>query len=216
MTPSPSNDRIAGTNLEWSHATNSSSKLKAAIEDVNITAIECDILLGEKESLSKRREEAKGGEDATASNVAMTSGTTTLERDAATIPETKKEPILSHPPNRASDLTVDEFLQVVTEKSNRPATTSLLLQKHIKLDFKEVEVLQPTLDILKGKHISSCDNDNDEDKDNNTTHDKIVFLNADILPGPGMRTSDHVTASTFLDSCLAFVDDMTVRYFSGF
>ena len=52
-------------------------------------------------------------------------------------------PVMGHPPDNASDLSLDNFLTEVmsaTQKGHRCG---------IKLDFKSVEVLQPSLSQLK-------------------------------------------------------------------
>jgi hypothetical protein len=90
-------------------------------------------------------------------------------------------PIMAHPPHRHSDLTFDLFLNMVAGTG-----------KHIKLDFKELEAAQACLPILAaalprlvGQH---------------------VWLNADILPGPGYDGSP-LDAQKFLGMCIDFCPD---------
>jgi len=55
----------------------------------------------------------------------------------------KEIPVMAHPPNNVSDLSLDNFLKEVmsaTQKGRRCG---------IKLDFKSVEVLEPSLSQLK-------------------------------------------------------------------
>ena len=96
-------------------------------------------------------------------------------------------PIMAHPPDRESDMSFRQFL--IMSVRNRQ------LQKHLKLDFKGIEAVQPSLAILK---TLICD-----------SNEKFVFLNADIVPGPGIRSSDiTVPATQFLDQCLRIVSSM--------
>ena len=74
------------------------------------------------------------------------------------------EPIMAHPPAKSSDLSLEQFLQSVL------ASTQSGEKKGIKLDFKFLGVVEPSLVML--------------DK----LRDKLnipVWLNADILKGPG-------------------------------
>ena len=105
-------------------------------------------------------------------------------------------PILAHPPDRESDLSFRHFLNTSMRDGK--------LQKHLKLDFKEIEAVQPSLDILTMQVFER--------------NDKFVFLNADILPGPGQTSSDiTVPASQFLDQCRRVVlARKTVRTASWF
>lgn len=90
-------------------------------------------------------------------------------------------PVMAHPPNNTSDLSLDGFLtEVVT-------STQMGNRCGIKLDFKTVEVLAPSLTTLQSHEL------------------KInfpVMLNADILPGPVDSTTKAVDADTFLDLCV--------------
>jgi hypothetical protein len=141
--------------LKWSHATNSIEKLKAALEnDDEITAIECDIMMGHGDNSMM---------------VAV--------------------PILSHPPIRQSDLTLSHFLSLV--RSNGSDGRSIL-QKHIKLDFKEISALAPSLNHILDLRLTN-------------PLSKTIFLNADILPGPGKRFEEHIDASPFIETSLSHI-----------
>lgn len=85
-------------------------------------------------------------------------------------------PIMAHPPQNESDLTLEEFMNTVIAASSKG------IRKGVKLDFKFIEIVSPSLDILK------------------TVEDKFhfpVWLNADILQGPG-GSSTPVDAEQFL------------------
>jgi hypothetical protein len=149
------------TPLQWSHATNSLAGMKKAVEDPEITAIECDVMLG--------------------------SSSITTHKHV-------KEPMLAHPPHRESDLTARTFLSLVTQVDNDGKKA---LQKHIKLDFKEIEAVQPTLSLISQACIVN-------------PLGKIITLNADILPGPGRRNDNGVPASSFLATCLSYIQTFEV------
>ncbi|KAK2901194.1 hypothetical protein Q8A67_009309 [Cirrhinus molitorella] len=70
-------------------------------------------------------------------------------------------PIMAHPPDIYSDNTLEEWLDAVL-KSN----------KAIKLDFKSINAVEPSLDLLRVK--------------NQTGINRPVWINADILPGPNV------------------------------
>ncbi|XP_058890929.1 protein FAM151A isoform X2 [Acipenser ruthenus] len=85
-------------------------------------------------------------------------------------------PIMAHPPDIYSDNTLQEWLDAVL-KSN----------KGIKLDFKTIESVGPSLDILKKKALESGIN-------------RPVWLNADILHGPNVPGFiEVVNATSFLN-----------------
>jgi len=90
---------------------------------------------------------------------------------------TIREPIMAHPPSNTSDITFAEFLSEVMKGSSDR-------KKGIKLDFKDIESVEPCLKLLKkhSKHIHFP-----------------VWLNADILVGPGNPTAEPVDASKFLN-----------------
>ena len=105
------------------------------------------------------------------------------------------EPILSHPPSRDSDITISQMLNLVLvphkDEKNK------CLKKHLKLDFKEIEALGPTLD-----RIFKSDFTNELDKE--------IFLNADIVAGPGFDPNHPsiVSPSMFLETCMDYIQKL--------
>ncbi|XP_043512148.1 protein FAM151B isoform X1 [Frieseomelitta varia] len=96
-----------------------------------------------------------------------------LEADV-TIAANSTTPIMAHPPANSSDLTLEEFLDKVIAKN---------VSKGIKLDFKSIEAFNASKPIL----------------DRVRSNIKFpVFLNADILAGPGNATVVPVNAESFL------------------
>lgn len=87
-------------------------------------------------------------------------------------------PVMAHPPDNVSDLSLQNFLTEVMSATQQGHRCG------IKLDFKTVEVLQPSLSQLKvyEKKINFP-----------------VMLNADILPGPVNSNTKPVDADRFLD-----------------
>ncbi|XP_042191503.1 protein FAM151A [Callorhinchus milii] len=84
-------------------------------------------------------------------------------------------PIMAHPPAIYSDNTLQHWLNTVTQS-----------QKGIKLDFKSLESLSPSLDILTAA-------------DSQNQINQPVWLNADILRGPNVPNFvQPVNASRFL------------------
>ena len=93
---------------------------------------------------------------------ALADSTMMIEADVSLGAE--NEPIMAHPPANTSDLSLEQFLESVL------ASTQSGEKKGIKLDFKFLGVVEPSLVML--------------DK----LRDKLnipVWLNADILKGPG-------------------------------
>lgn len=84
-------------------------------------------------------------------------------------------PIMAHPPAIYSDNTLKEWLEAVLASS----------QKGIKLDFKSLKAVGPSLDLLRQL----------------TEAGRIrrpVWINADILKGPNVPISTEVNATQFL------------------
>ncbi|KAF4008448.1 hypothetical protein G4228_020185, partial [Cervus hanglu yarkandensis] len=84
-------------------------------------------------------------------------------------------PIMAHPPAIYSDNTLEQWLDAVLASS----------QKGIKLDFKSIKAVGPSLDLLRRL----------------TEEGKVqrpVWINADILRGPNMVRSTEVNATQFL------------------
>lgn len=102
-----------------------------------------------------------------------------LEADVIMDPA-KNIPIMAHPPATTSDLTLSELLNRVWSHSS---------PKGVKLDFKQIEVVEASLKIL-----------NDVRK----RHQQgmlPVILNADVLVGPENPASMPVNATMFLELC---------------
>ncbi|XP_049992051.1 protein FAM151A [Alexandromys fortis] len=112
-------------------------------------------------------------EDALNSNVMVLEADVNVE-GFTTVNETGV-PIMAHPPAIYSDNTLQEWLEVVLSSS----------QKGIKLDFKSLKAVGPSLDLLRQM----------------TEAGKIrrpVWINADILRGPNVPISIEVNATQFL------------------
>uniref|UniRef100_A0A7S1XZH4 Menorin-like domain-containing protein n=1 Tax=Grammatophora oceanica TaxID=210454 RepID=A0A7S1XZH4_9STRA len=143
----------------WAHSTCTVEMLQKVLNDSAITAIESDLLMG-RDTFS------------------------TIQDDGSS--NNELVPIMAHPPERESDLSASRFLDMVTDAGSRKAEK--LLKKHIKLDFKEMETVQPVLEEARSVHCNG----------------KTIFLNADILPGPG-RTEEDIALppELFLEACLS-------------
>jgi hypothetical protein len=97
-------------------------------------------------------------------------------------------PIMAHPPSTESDLSAATFLDEATKSKKAKRR----LTKHLKLDFKEFDAVEPTLEVFKNLKV-----------DNNG---KIVYLNADVLEGPGKSSVDiNVPADAFVNKCLEMI-----------
>ncbi|XP_069818961.1 protein FAM151B [Dendropsophus ebraccatus] len=93
-----------------------------------------------------------------------------------------KEPIMAHPPATDSDINLQEWLDKVS-----------MSNKGIKLDFKSMEAVLPSMKIL------------DTMRDN--LH-QPVWINADILLGPGGTL--RVDGTEFLQVVTSFFSDVTL------
>ncbi|XP_077601278.1 protein FAM151B-like isoform X2 [Stigmatopora nigra] len=82
-----------------------------------------------------------------------------IEADIIVRGRNPKEPIMCHPPDNTSDITLKEWLEAVK-----------LHDKGIKLDFKSMEAVSLSLSLLQ-KGLAQMRSP--------------VWINADILPGPG-------------------------------
>ncbi|KAJ1170334.1 hypothetical protein NDU88_002212 [Pleurodeles waltl] len=83
-------------------------------------------------------------------------------------------PVMAHPPDVYSDNTLDEWLGAV-----------LGSKKGIKLDFKSIKAVAPSLDILNKTSLKMKIN-------------RPVWLNADILKGPNVNLNIAINATEFL------------------
>ncbi|XP_038160792.1 protein FAM151A [Cyprinodon tularosa] len=98
--------------------------------------------------------------EALASDVMILEADVTLEGYGT--PDQKPVPIMAHPPDVFSDNTLDQWLDAVLDS-----------RKGIKLDFKSLESVGFSLDLLKEKQGGGGIN-------------RPVWLNADILQGPNV------------------------------
>uniref|UniRef100_A0A3B5LMB7 Protein FAM151A n=1 Tax=Xiphophorus couchianus TaxID=32473 RepID=A0A3B5LMB7_9TELE len=99
-------------------------------------------------------------------NMALASDVMILEADVTLegygTPDQNPVPIMAHPPDVYSDNTLDQWLDAVLDS-----------RKGIKLDFKALDSVGFSLDLLKQKNSSRGIN-------------RPVWLNADILRGPNV------------------------------
>ncbi|XP_010141250.1 PREDICTED: protein FAM151B, partial [Buceros rhinoceros silvestris] len=93
------------------------------------------------------------------------------------------DPIMAHPPETDSDNTLQEWLKEIVNTD-----------KGIKLDFKSLEAVRPSLELLERvkQHLQ-----------------RPVWVNADILPGPNGNNA-VVAAKEFLDTVTSFFPDVTL------
>ncbi|XP_007519180.1 protein FAM151B [Erinaceus europaeus] len=92
------------------------------------------------------------------------------------------QPIMAHPPETSSDLTLQEWLGAVLQSN-----------KGIKLDFKSLAAVQPSMMLLENVKPQLK---------------RPVWINADVLPGPD-GTSRAVAAKPFIDTVTSFFPDVT-------
>lgn len=110
------------------------------------------------------------------------------------------QPIMAHPPNKTSDINITDFFQMtICGAISESQTKEGDLQqhnKHLKLDFKEKETVDSVLALL---------NDSLERHHDNLS-DNMIFLNADIIHGPGQRNEDIViNPDEFIGKCKSFM-----------
>lgn len=90
------------------------------------------------------------------------------------------QPIMAHPPKNSSDISVESFLSQIHDfNAKNPNKT-----KGIKLDFKELEAVAPSIRSLRSRVWT-----------------KDVWLNADIVRGPVDDTKQPVDPERFLEAC---------------
>ncbi|KAI4501463.1 hypothetical protein M0802_003340 [Mischocyttarus mexicanus] len=105
-------------------------------------------------------------------------------------------PIMAHPPETESDLSLEEFLTSILRNGT----------KGFKLDFKSIEAFNNSIPILADKRSEL---------------NVPLFLNADILPGPVNAETVPVDPTTFLSIAKSFPESIlsvgwTTRYGSEF
>ncbi|VEN40183.1 unnamed protein product [Callosobruchus maculatus] len=86
-------------------------------------------------------------------------------------------PIMAHPPNRESDLSLESFLEQIT---NQPKST---IRQGVKLDFKSLAALEMSIGIINYYNKETFP----------------LWINADILPGPINSTVKPVNPYRFLE-----------------
>jgi len=96
-------------------------------------------------------------------------GTLTIGNDSSVIP------IMAHPPHKTSDLSLEQFLTTILKSGKR---------KGIKLDFKDIAIVEPALAMLKRQ-------------ENQIT--VPLWLNADIVAGPVNAATVPLDANGFLN-----------------
>uniref|UniRef100_A0A087Y5K9 Protein FAM151A n=1 Tax=Poecilia formosa TaxID=48698 RepID=A0A087Y5K9_POEFO len=124
-------------------------------------------------------------------NMALASDVMILEADVTLegygTPNQKPVPIMAHPPDVYSDNTLDQWLDAVLDS-----------RKGIKLDFKALDSVGFSLDLLKQKNSSRGIN-------------RPVWLNADILRGPNVPSFvSPVNGTRFLQLIQKTFPDVTL------
>ncbi|TRY87537.1 hypothetical protein DNTS_007092 [Danionella cerebrum] len=95
-------------------------------------------------------------------------------------------PIMAHPPDVYSDNSLKEWLEAVLKS-----------KKGIKLDFKSIGAVAPSLDLLREKNHSGIN--------------RPVWINADILPGPNVPDFwPSINASQFFGLIQEKFPDVTI------
>ncbi|CAG9857473.1 unnamed protein product [Phyllotreta striolata] len=90
-------------------------------------------------------------------------------------------PIMAHPPSKVSDLSLKDFLEQVEESNARADRTP----KGVKLDFKDIESFNAAMGQLQRADQKRYP----------------LWINADILPGPGNSPVKPVDSAQFLGKC---------------
>ena len=113
--------------------------------------------------------------------VALSSEVHSIESDVV-LSSVSGEPVMAHPPSTHSDLSFQEFLEIATSDVDSAR------RKHLKLDFKDAEVVEPCLKALASKDLV----------------EQTIYLNADIIHGPGADSSSElkISADKFIDQCV--------------
>ncbi|TRY77246.1 hypothetical protein TCAL_05318, partial [Tigriopus californicus] len=98
--------------------------------------------------------------------------------------QSEVQPIMAHPPENRSDLSLAEFMRMVS-----PA------RKGIKLDFKDISIVEQSLQILSSVPKEELN--------------FPIWFNADILRGPG-SSKEPVTPDVFLRLCQSYFPFFTL------
>lgn len=88
-------------------------------------------------------------------------------------------PISAHPPDTTSDVSVESLLDQFSTPRNDENSNDRVLTRIVKLDFKEIGSVEPTLEAVLAKKINTASNNKE-----------VFFINADVVPGPGYRFAD--------------------------
>jgi len=141
----------------WVHSCCSFSKLKRALADPDVTAIEADIMVAndDQQALLRKPGDRPGN-----------------------------LPVMAHPSPFSSrvpdtDLSFLDFIECCLADGTR----------HLKLDFKQLGAVEPCLELLAERWPQLHANG------------QAVWLNADVLPGPNVRTPPDVPAHEFVPMC---------------
>jgi hypothetical protein len=226
---------LPSPNQSWSHSTCSISKLSRALNDPSITAIETDILMGWHIPSATTTEEEEDIDVSVSVTTVENAMNAPKRKDIHSrelnewkqqqVPQQNQQQdqvIMAHPPYNSSDLTFFNFQQMNMKGGS--------LSKHLKLDFKDYESVPLVLNqLLNGDNDG--DNDDNESSDNDNNHDNgkdstttnasdlnrlnpggryTIYLNADVLPGPGFRPGRdvlNISADRFLSTCLKFIEE---------
>eukprot|EP00980_Cylindrotheca_fusiformis_P027414 scaffold20339_cov128-Cylindrotheca_fusiformis.AAC.14 len=103
-------------------------------------------------------------------------------------PSQAPQVIMAHPPGKTSDLSFRNFMDLSIKENKE-------LKKHLKLDIKEAECVSMMLDTLR------------EVAKPGEAHKNVIYLNADVLPGPALRGEVPIPPDLFLERCLAFIGE---------
>ena len=157
----------------WVHSCCTATKLERALSDPDVSAIEADIMMG---PLPSTPDAQNGGS-------AAESGSGSSSSDGGGSGATRV-PVMAHPTWRRMlppdvDLTFADFLERCLADGTR----------HLKLDFKEAECVEPCLRLLAERWPQLHANG------------QAIWLNADVLPGPNARGTCRVPAQSFLPLC---------------
>ncbi|XP_055295876.1 protein FAM151B-like isoform X2 [Sitodiplosis mosellana] len=178
--------------VKWAHAVNSHDELQQALTNDKVQMIEADVVFGyhvpKPETTKPDDNKPVGGKpEATKAKANEGDGKpaspAASEGSSAGSSTPAKIPILAHPPTDKSDLSLEEFLDAVVAY-NMDAQTANKSVKGVKLDFKQIEALKSAVQSWKPKDL------------------KHLWINADIITGPGKAAGDEVNAKEFFGAVL--------------
>ena len=191
------NHFLSSTGCSWSHACNSRLLLEEFLAAVSAVCSQSEtgVRNDSKEKPNPNDRGTSGGGDF---NTTLTFG---VEADVLVHPSHSNTPVMCHPPYDASrvDITLSEFiarLDDVIRKDGIPNNVHLI----VKLDFKNVEAVRPSLDIINAHSLHAQRN-------------VEVWLNADILLGPGHAQKSRnptVPPHEFISLCTSALPTCTL------